>query len=499
MQVVFSIAAVLGFVFGQTNKCPSFTEYSASLHGPLSLGSQHIPSMRPALACRTFQNPTIEHAIRDVSSAIKDPDWQQLFANTFPNTLDTTVAWHNGSTPPYTFLITGDITAQWIRDSTNQVLPYLPYLTIDSKLAQLVLGLVNMQAEELNAYPFGNAFQPPLRSRLTPAENGIAVDLRVQPPFNNQTVFEAKFEIDSFASFFQLASAYWRSTGEYQFIYSQTWVEAVDKILDIIRILQQPTYTNNKVNRSLVSYVRKTTEAKETQFAGGPGNPVKYTGMVRTLFRPSDDATMFPFLVPANAFLCVELENLRDMLDTLRVFSEIRDKAAELAVQIRNGIQKYGIVKHPDHGQVFAYEVDGYGSQLLADDANVPSLLSLPYLGFVNATHPVYKNTRKMLLSTDSNPWYFEGPYIRGIGSPHTGYLKTWPMSVAIRGMTSDNSDEVKECLDMLKASTSGLGLIHESVSVNSGSEYTRSWFAWGNSLVSQFVIDAITRFPGII
>ncbi|KAJ2349424.1 hypothetical protein IWW50_005011 [Coemansia erecta] len=454
--------------------------------------------MRPPLSCRTFNNPTIEKTIRDVSSAIKDPDWRQLFSNIFPNTLDTTVAWHNASTP-YTFLVTGDITAQWIRDSTNQVLPYLPYASADSDLANLILGLVNMQAEELSEYPFGNAFQPPVRSGLKPAQNGIGVNLNVFPSYDNRSVFEAKFEIDSFASFFQIATSYWRSTGDYRFISSPSWLSAVSKILEIIELLQKPTYNGRTLNKPVVAYTRSTHEAKETQFGSGMGNPVKYTGMVRSLFRPSDDATIFPFLVPANAFLCVELEHLSDMLKKLRMFSDISEKAAKLASQIRAGINQYGVATHPEHGQVFAFEVDGYGSVLLTDDANGPSLLSMPYLGFVNASNPVYKNTRKMVLTLEDNPWYFAGSYIHGVGSPHTSYLKVWPMAVAMRGMTSDNSDEVKECLDQLKASTSGLGLIHESVNVNDGTDYTRSWFAWGNALTSQFVIDALTRFPGII
>ncbi|KAJ2367400.1 hypothetical protein H4S01_002182 [Coemansia sp. RSA 2610] len=498
MKLLTSLAILVGVACAQTGKCPSYTRYSALPHGPYSTGPQKIPSMRPPVSCRTFRNPTIERAIRDVSSAIRDPDWRQLFANIFPNTLDTTVAWHNASAP-FTFLVTGDITAQWIRDSANQVLPYLPYTSADQALAKLVLGLINMQAEELNDYPFGNAFQPPPRSGLAPEANGIAVNLAVSPPFNNRTVFEAKFELDSFASFFQVTTAYWRSTGDYEFIYSPAWSAAAGKVLDAIRALQMPTYAGKQLNPSPVTYKRYTDQAQETQFGGGRGNPVKYTGMARSLFRPSDDATIFPFLVPANAFLCVELENLGDMLNTLRVFPELRDRAAKLAAQIRAGVLQFGTATHPKHGKVFAYEVDGYGSVLLTDDANGPSLLSLPYLGFVNATDPTYRNTRKMVLSLDDNPWYFEGPYIHGIGGPHTGYLKVWPMAVAMRGMTSDNSDEVKECLDQLKATTSGLGLIHESVNVNDGADYTRSWFAWGNALTSQFVIDAITRFPGII
>ncbi|KAJ2238219.1 hypothetical protein H4R99_007040 [Coemansia sp. RSA 1722] len=482
-------------------ECPSYTEYSATQHKPLSTGKHRIPSMRPPTECRTFTSPTIEEALHNITSYITDPDWKTLFSNIFPNTLDTTVAWHNANeTEPYTFLVTGDITAQWIRDSTNQILPYVPYATVDGDIAMLVMGLINMQAEELLGYPYGNAFQPPSRSGLLPTENGIALDLSVTPPFNNNTVFEAKFELDSFASFLQISSAYWRTTGDYQFMYNPSWGQAIAAILGAIEKLQEPTFNSRHlVNKPLVQYSRLTYTATETQFGGGMGNPVRYTGMAKTLFRPSDDASIFPFLVPANAYLSVELNRLAFMLDTIGVYSELANVAKTLSEEIRKGVFEHGTTLHPKYGRVFVYETDGYGSTLVMDDANGPSLLGLPYMGFLAQTDPIYQSTRKMILSVDDNPWYFTGSYIHGVGSPHTGFQKVWPMAVAMRGLTSSDRDEVKECLDQLVATTSDLGLMHESVHVYRTSNYSRSWFAWCNSLVSQFVIDAITRFPGII
>ncbi|KAJ2688820.1 hypothetical protein H4R19_006541, partial [Coemansia spiralis] len=354
-------------------------------------------------------------------------------------------------------------------------------------------------AEELFVYPFGNAFQPPPRSGLQPGENGIAVDLNVAPPFDNRTVYEAKFEIDSFASFFQISTAYWRATGSHAFVDAQAWVPAVTRILGIIRQLQEPTYTaSTTLNAPVVEYSRLTDTATETQFGGGRGNPVRRTGMVRTLFRPSDDATIFPFLVPANAFLSVELQRLGEMLQEIGAQPGLAADALELAREIRTGVWTFGTTTHPTHGRVFVFEADGYGSALVMDDANGPALLSLPYLGFVAASDEVYVNTRRMVLSSDS-PWYFSGPYIRGVGSPHTGFSRVWPMAVAMQGLTSSNATEVRECLDQLKASTSRLGLIHESVNMADEYDYTRSWFAWANGLAGQFVIDALARFPGII
>ncbi|KAJ1789902.1 hypothetical protein LPJ59_005262 [Coemansia sp. RSA 2399] len=504
MKGLFTVSALVACnalaSFGQTG-CPSYTEYSSVPHGPFSAGNNRIPSMRPPPRCRTFSNPTIEQVVKNVTSLIRDPDWKQLFTNTFTNTLDTTVAWHDPSTAePYTFLITGDITAQWIRDSTNQIIAYIPYASSDPAIAKLVLGLVNMQAEELLGYPYGNAFQPPVRSGLAPSENSIGLDIAVKPRYDNNTVFEAKFEIDSFASFFQLSTTYWQATGDTKFLNTKSWKLAVAGILAVIKQQQQPTYSaSSRVNRPLVEYSRLTWSATETQFGGGMGNPAKYTGMVKTLFRPSDDATMFPFLVPANAFLAVELSGLGKMLSTLGVYADIAQEALDLAKEIRRGVLEYGTAVHPKYGRVFAYETDGYGSTLIMDDANGPSLLSLPFLGFIDTHDPLYRNTRNMILSPDYNPWYFTGPYIHGIGSPHTGFTKVWPMAVIVRGLTSDNETEVRECLDQLKTSTAGLGLMHESVSVANPADFTRSWFAWCNSLVGLFVIDALARFPGII
>ncbi|KAJ2159337.1 hypothetical protein GGF46_003084 [Coemansia sp. RSA 552] len=460
--------------------------------------------MRPPPGCRTFRSEAVEQAIQDITAAIGDPDWKQLFTNIFPNTLDTTVAWHSGgngtSKAPYTFLVTGDITAQWIRDSSNQVLPYLPYASDDNGLRLLIEGLVNMQAEELLEYPFGNAFQPPRRSGLEPTENGIAKNTNVQPPYDTDQVFEAKFELDSFASFLQISTAFWRATNTHGFVTSPSWSTAVSRVFQVIRKLQVPTYSaTHQLNPSVVRYTRMTDSATETQFARGRGNPAKYTGMVRSLFRPSDDATILPFLVPANAFLSVELDRLSVMLATLDTLPELAEEAQELSQQIRNGVLEYGTIDHPRHGRIFVYETDGYGSSLVMDDANGPSLLSLPYLGFVNTSDPVYQNTRRMVLSADNNPWYFEGPQAAGVGSPHTGFMRVWPMAVAMRGLTSNSRSEVAECLDQLKSTTAGLGLMHESVSVVEPEEYTRSWFAWCNSLTSQFVVDALRRFPGII
>ncbi|KAJ2811375.1 hypothetical protein FBU31_007792 [Coemansia sp. 'formosensis'] len=200
--------------------------------------------------------------------------------------------------------------------------------------------------------------------------------------------------------------------------------------------------------------------------------------------------------------LAVELRALADMLDQTGD-AAIASHSRHLADEITRGIYEFGTVEHPKYGKVFAYEVDGYGSHLLMDDANVPSLLALPYLGFINATHPIYQNTCRMVLSLD-NPWYFSNGTsgsLSGIGSPHTGFRRVWPMSVAIQALTSDNQQEIVNAIHMLAASTAGLGLMHESVDIDSadGKYFTHPWFAWCNGVVSELIMHIVAQYPGLL
>ncbi|KAJ2339896.1 hypothetical protein GGH92_006510 [Coemansia sp. RSA 2673] len=411
-----------------------------------------------------------------------------------PNTLDTAIAWHYpGGTKdklayPYTFVFTGDINAQWTRDSTDQLLSLLPYAVADASLNTLIAGLVNMQADQIAAYPFANAYRSPARSGLVPGENDWTKG-------DTRTVFAAKFEIDSLAAFFKLSTVFWR----------QQQQQDADSLLDmgLLVQLQAPTFdSEQRLTDATVRFVRTANTPTESSFGGGRGNPIRHTGMVRTLFRPSDDSVIFPFLVPANAMLAVELRALADMLDKTGD-TTIASRSRRLAEDITCGIYEFGTAEHPKYGHVFAYEVDGYGSRLLMDDANVPSLLALPYLGFVNATDPIYQNTRCMLLSPD-NPWYFSNgalSLLNGIDSPHTVFCKVWPMSVAIQALTSNDQQEIVDAEHVLAASTAGLGLMHESGDIDSanGNSFTLPWFAWCNGVVSELITRVVSKHPGLL
>lgn len=212
--------------------------------------------------------------------------------------------------------------------------------------------------------------------------------------------------------------------------------------------------------------------ATETLALGGAGYPVNAnTSLIRSAFRPSDDSTVLQFFIPGNAMLSVELDHLSGLLKTAE---EKGAKGAgawgklstKLATTIRNGIYEHGTFEHPVFGKVFAYEIDGYGGRILMDDANMPSLLSLPLLGFIDMTDEIYQNTRRMVLSAQANPYYLEGTRLQGIGSPHTPTRNVWPMSLLVQIMTSNDREEIMQCLEQVMSTTGGLGLMHESVNV---------------------------------
>ena len=154
-------------------------------------------------------------------------------------------------------------------------------------------------------------------------------------------------------------------------------------------------------------------------------------------------------------------------------------------------INKYAVVKHPKYGKIYAYEIDGYGNHLLMDDANVPSLLSLAYLGDVKLNDKIYQNTRRFVWSED-NPWFFSGKAGQGIGGPHVGYDMVCPMSIMMRAFTSKDDNEIMDCIKTLLTTDAETGFIHESFNKDNASHYTRDWFAWQNTLFGELILKLI-------
>ena len=424
---------------------------------------------------------------------MKDVDLARLFENAFPNTLDTTISWHvDGSekdTKPakkainqyyfggrgnwegaQSFIVTGDITAEWIRDSTNQLQGYQALAAKDPALKTLILGAISTQAEYMIVAPYCNAFQPPYPSGLGAGTGGP--DDTVYPAADPSFVFECKYELDSLAHFLKLANEFYKSTKSVEFL-TPRFYSAIYSILNVIK--QQSLGSFDERGRHVANkyrFQRQTNSGTETLSLGGIGNPIKGgTGLIRSAFRPSDDATILPFFIPANAMISVELKRMANIL-TNSEKKELADQLTEIAETVEQGIRKHGIVKHEKFGDVYAFEVDGYGSHVLMDDANLPSLLSLPHLGFVQADDPIYQNTRKMILSKPGNPYYLEGKDFSGIGGPHIGLRHAWPMSRLVQAMTSDNDTEIMDSI-MAVRDSSKLGLVHESVNVHASMSYT--------------------------
>jgi meiotically up-regulated gene 157 (Mug157) protein len=473
--------------------CPQYARHAAIPHGPLSKGSMALPYQRPVSLCRTFKSDAVEKVIDDVTSRMTDLDLARLFENAFPNTLDTTVSWHtDGSQPiepsnqqlfnqysmagswdgPQSFIVTGDITAEWLRDSTNQLQQYQSLALTDSKLSDLILGAINTQAEFVIQSPYCNAFQPPRPSGLEPTENGQRD--YVHPAYEPEVVFECKYELDSLAHFLKLGNEFYEHTKSTKFL-TKRWYHALDTVLKVLTQQSKPTFniTTGSYDGNEYTFSRTTNVGTETLALAGLGNPANAeTDLIRSAFRPSDDATILPFFIPANAMMSVELGRTAKMLmDNGK--SALAKVLQTRSGSIQKGIMKHAIVTHATFGDVFAFEIDGYGSSILMDDANLPSLLSLPLLGFVDVDNKVYQNTRRMILSQKGNPYYLNGTAFSGIGGPHIGLQYAWPMSRLVQAMTSNDDDEILECLNAVKR-TCLLGLIHESINVEMEEDYTR-------------------------
>ncbi|KAF2224746.1 hypothetical protein BDZ85DRAFT_232850 [Elsinoe ampelina] len=502
---LWSLMAFLPLAYTQ---CPDYSDYSSRPHAPFSEGRYNLSYQRPDISCRTFSLPIVEEAINTVRGEIADPDLARLFENTFPNTLDTTIKWKGVSKSTgeeLTFVITGDINAMWLRDSANQMQSYLPLLgpsTLPDSLASLFRGVINLQARYLLTSPYCQSFQPPIESGIPPAVNDAARTDTVSPTYSNQSVFECKYELDSLAAFLQVSTDYYIRTNDSAFFGQYSWIPAVEAILQVAEEMMTPTYAGDgTLNRSPYTFTRQTDRGTETLSNGGVGNPVQGgTGLVRSAFRPSDDTTIYQLFIPANMQFSRFLQSASEIMAQLprSNAAALAQRMADMASSIRQAIQDHGIVSLPDGTRAYAFEIDGYGGTTFMDDGNIPSLLSAPFLGYMPRDDPVYQSTRAALLST-RNPYFSAGPAITGIGSPHTPLGRAWPMSVIMRILTSDDDEEIAEGLRTLVSSTDGLGLIHESVSSQDASVWSRQWFSWVNGLFGQMILDVRDRKPELL
>jgi meiotically up-regulated gene 157 (Mug157) protein len=438
----------------------------------LKAGQNEFPIVRTPLSQRKFTSVAVENLIKQFQSSVSNKELGWLFGNCFPNTLDTTVDFEMLNGKPDSYVITGDIDAMWLRDSTAQVWPYLSLIKEDEQLKLLIAGVINRQTSNILYDPYANAFY---KERTKQGEwKDDQTDMK-------PGIHERKWEIDSLCYPIRLAYHYWKITGD-QSPFDAQWKEAVLLILKTFREQQR------KTDKGPYKFERRTTWATDGVPLGGYGYPAKPVGLIYSMFRPSDDATIFPFLIPANFFAVTSLKEAAEMLSKIHHDDQAAASCNALATEVEQALQKHATTTHPLFGKVYAYEVNGFGSYNLMDDANVPSLLAMPYLGAVKKTDPVYINTRKLLLS-DSNPFFFKGKAGEGIGGPHAGMDMIWPISIIIRGLTSGNDAEIKQCLNLLQKTHGGTGFMHESFHKDDDKKFTRKWFAWANTIFGEFVL----------
>jgi len=447
-----------------------------------SRSTTDFKSMRPPLADRKFTSDAVEAAIKQMKDYLPNKELAWLFENCFPNTLDTTVSFEMNNGVPDTYVITGDIDAMWLRDSSAQVWPYVPLAAKDPKLQQLIAGVIYRQVKCILKDPYANAFYKD--------ENKVSEwksDLTDMKP----GIHERKWEIDSLCFPIRLAYKYWKVTGDTK-PFDTNWKESIRLTVQTFREQQR------KNGNGPYTFQRTTSWATDGVPLSGYGYPVKPVGLICSMFRPSDDATIFPFLVPSNFFAAVSLRQAAVILNDVNKDLDAAKACSDLASEVLRALKEHSVVEHPQFGKVYAYEVNGFGSFNLMDDANNPDLLSLPYLNAIEPNDAVYQQTRKLVLSSE-NPFFFKGKFAEGIGGPHAGMDMIWPLGISMRALTSDDDQEITTAVKTLIATHAGTGFMHESFNKDDPSKFTRKWFAWANTLFGELILHLHETKPALL
>ena len=454
---------------------------------PAEAGDAFV-SRRPPVEHRTFTSDAVERTIARVKAKIGDPELAWLFENCYPNTLDTTVHFtesdptHGGR--PDAFVITGDIDAMWLRDSSAQVMPYLPLCNEDPKLAKMIVGLIHRQARCIHLDPYANAFY---------ADGTRESEWRTDKTLMKPGVHERKWELDSLCYPIRLAHAYWAVTAD-KTPFDADWVAAMRLAVDTMVDQQR------KTGHGGYSFIRPPhrNHVSTRPSDDGYGRPIKPTGMICSAFRPSDDAAEYLFNVPENLFAVVSLRQLAGMLDDLQEAPDLAAHCRALADEVERAVWAYGVVDHPPLGKMYAYEVDGLGNVLLMDDANAPGLTTIPFLGYGTIDDPLYRNSRQFAQSTE-NPFFFAGRAAAGVGSPHTPRPFVWPMGLINAALTSDEDTEITVLLHMLRRSSAGTGFMHEAFHPDDPKKFSRPWFAWANTLFGGLIVRLEHERPALL
>jgi uncharacterized protein len=419
-----------------------------------------------------FFKSTLKEISSNISKDIKDDKLKKIFLNCFINTIETTVMYNDNDT----FIITGDIPAMWLRDSTSQVEHYLEFVNDYPILKDLFIGLINRQMHCIKIDPYANAFNKEANGKKW--DNDITKD--------SPWVWERKYEIDSLCFPVRLIYKYWKKTNDSSF-FNDTIKEVLKTIVDLWSIEQY------HFEKSDYSFQRLNCAESDTLSNNGLGNPVGYTGMTWSGFRPSDDACKYAYLIPSNMFASVALKYIEEIAISIYSDIELKVKAENLRLDIEDGINNFGIVNTEEFGKIYAYETDGLGNYNFMDDANVPSLLSIPYIEYRGIDDEVYQNTRRFILSKN-NPYFYSGKFASGIGSPHTPDKYIWHISLSMQGLTSNDDNEIKSLIETLLNCDGNTLYMHEGFYCDNPELFTRDWFAWSNSLFADFIYKKLIR-----
>jgi hypothetical protein len=402
-----------------------------------------------------------------------------MFENCFPNTLDTTVRYRKTDGKDDTVVYTGDIHAMWLRDSGAQVWPYVQLANQDPELKAMLAGVIRRQFKCINIDPYANAFLDPYDPNPDHQWMRDMTDMK-------EGLHERKWEIDSLCYPLRLAYHYWKTTGDIS-IFDEEWLQAIENILKTFKEQQR------KNGVGPYRFQRRTERQLDTMNNNGLGNPVNPVGLIVSCFRPSDDATTYQFLIPSNFFAVTSLRKAAEILVTVNKETAMSEECVHLAQEVEDALRRYAVCNHPQYGQIYAFEVDGFGNQYLMDDSNAPSLLSMAYLGDVDVNDPIYQNTRKFVWSKD-NPYFFKGTAGEGIGGPHIGYDMIWPMSIMMKAFTSQDDKEIVWCVKTLMNTDADTGFIHESFHKDNPANFTRAWFAWQNTLFGELILKLVNE-----
>jgi len=266
----------------------------------------------------------------------------------------------------------------------------------------------------------------------------------------------------------------------------------------MLLVLKTFRQQQRKHGRGPYHFQRQTKTQTDTLPGQGYGNPAKPVGLIFSMFRPSDDATVFPFLVPSNFFAVISLRQAAVMLEQVCHDSDSAVQCRALADEVEGALQQHAVANPNGFGNIYAYEVDAYGNFYCIDDGNVPSLLSMPYVGSVKRDDELYRNTRRFVLSKN-DPYYCQGKAGEGPGGPHSGMGMIWPLGLIVEALTSTDEDEIRRCLKTLQTTHAGTGFMHESFDQNNPNKFTRAWFAWANTIFGELILKLYHEKPDLL